>query len=96
MAKFPWEEKAAGWMGDPSRGAQMGRTSDPIEKINKIGRRLRRVPMVEGDYDKGGAYWGGPPTQPLYCVWDPEGNVAYFRAASREEARAKLDNWPDK
>ena len=65
-------------------GAPMGRRSDPIE--GKV--HLQRVPFVDGDYDKGGAYWGGGrDTPPLWCAWNEEG-AAYQRAKSREDAKA--------
>lgn len=73
-------------------GAPMGRAADSITDL--IGRvHLRYVPFVDGDYDQGGAYWGGGrDTQPLFCAWDDESHVVYFRAASREGAKAKLSS----
>lgn len=68
-------------------GAPMGRPSfgTPPEK----GIKLFRVVMVDGDYDDGGAYWGGPPADPLYCARCP-GYQAFTRAKSRTEAASKL------
>jgi hypothetical protein len=64
-------------------GAPMGRHGPvPSGKV-----RLERVRFVDGDYDKGGAYWGGG--TPLYCAWNDEGAV-YVRAPSREVAKALL------
>ncbi len=45
------------------------------------------VRMVDGCYDDGGAYWGGPPSKPLYCARDREGEVQlFFRADNRRSA----------
>lgn len=71
-------------------GAPMGRYSNTATELT--GRvHLRYVPFVSGDYDQGGAYWGGGQyTQPLFCAWDNEGRTVYLRAASRESAKAQL------
>lgn len=74
-------------------GAPMGRRSAP----NLEGKcHLQYVPFVDGDYDKGGAYWGGGRyTKPLYCAWNDEGEI-YLRANSREDAKRQLlENNPD-
>lgn len=75
------------------RGAPMGRRSDPLKGV--VGKlRLQRVPFVDGDYDPGGAYWGGGPgTWPLFCAWgetETEQVEHYIRARDRDEAKAKL------
>lgn len=75
------------------RGAPMGRRSDLLtDVVGKV--RLQRVPFVDGDYDPGGAYWGGGRgTQPLFCAWgetEDEQVEYYLRAADREDAKAKL------
>lgn len=71
-------------------GAPMGRRSDqPGEFVGKA--NLQRVPFVDGDYDPGGAYWGGGRgSQPLFCAWDDEGHRIYLRASSRNEAKTIL------
>ena len=71
-------------------GAPMGRPSDPLSDF--VGKcHLRVVPFVDGDYDQGGAYWGGGrDTLPVYCAWDNEGHAYYFRAYDRKQAKAKL------
>lgn len=71
-------------------GAPMGRRScKPSELAGKV--HLARVPMVDGAYDPGGAYWGGPETSQglrhLFCLWDDDGNVLYTRGVSREAVR---------
>lgn len=67
----------------------LGRRSDRPEDFR--GRvHLSRVPFVDGDYDPGGAYWGGGPmTLPLFCFWDDEGHALYLRARDRDEAKSK-------
>ena len=75
----PFERKAF-----DQYGASMGRNScQPSELTGKI--HLACVPLYDGGYDKGGAYWGIG--QPLFCAWDDEGNAYYFRDSSRENAR---------
>jgi len=70
-------------------GAPMGRAADSISELSgKV--HLRHVPFYDGDYDQGGAYWGGG--EPLFCAWDNEGHEVYLRAASRESAKAQLLN----
>lgn len=85
-------------------GAPMGRRNrcemqpDEVDKVF-----LAIVPMVDGDYDSGGAYWGGG-GQPLwraYCEMEiTEGEIDVFeqflRARNRDEAKAKLrDEYPN-
>jgi hypothetical protein len=64
----------------------MGRSSygEPHGKVS-----LFRVKLVDGDYDDGGAYWGGPPSEPLYCARNDEYR-AFIRATSRAEAARLL------
>ena len=76
-------------------GAPMGRTSDPIESFKGARVQLREVPFVDGDYDPGGAYWGGGrDVAPVWCAWGKDANgepiVAYFRARTRKEAKGKV------
>lgn len=64
-------------------GAPMGRPTygDPGDRP----MQLFRVKLVDGDYDDGGAYWGGPPSDPLWCLRGDD--VQYFvRAKSRWQA----------
>ena len=69
-------------------GAPMGRSYDKLDDF--AGKaHLQRVPFVDGDYDQGGAYWGGGGT-PLFCAWDDEGHSHYVRAISRDVAKSKL------
>ena len=56
---------------------------------------LFKVNMVDGDYDDGGAYWGGG--EPLYCARDDDGKVQlFYRASCRTEAAHLLhEDYPD-
>ncbi len=65
-------------------GAQMGRRSERIVDMQEP-FILLHVPL-DGDYDSGGAYWGGPNN--LYCVEDTEGRVFYMRASNPAQVRA--------
>ena len=76
----------SGWMGDPSRGASMGRTSDLPEGTTAT-LTVRHVALTDG-YDAGGAYWGTPDN--LYCVSDAEGRVRYLRASDADAAKARF------
>ncbi len=64
-------------MGRPSFG-------NPVGKIS-----LFKVRMVDGDYDDGGAYWGGSPSLPLYCARNKD-YQNFIRASSRTEAKKLL------
>ncbi len=72
---------------DVKYGAPMGRQESPVEDFTGP-VYLQKVPMVDGDYDEGGAYWGGG--TPLYCAWDGEGNAIYVRAKDSAAAKKKL------
>lgn len=64
---------------DCSRGAPFGRRHAPT--LNPPVRCFR-VRMVSGDYDDGGAYWGGGGL-PLWCIRDEDGNEQFYRASCR-------------
>ena len=51
---------------------------------------LQRVKLIDGDYDLGGAYWGGG-GEPLFCAW-AEGIEArvFVRAKDRRAAKLKV------
>jgi hypothetical protein len=82
-------------------GAPMGRRSYCGEPTAKV--HLFRVRLVGGDYDDGGAYWGGYPSPPLYCARaldstdDCSGGVQLFvRAKNRDDAKRQiLEDYPD-
>lgn len=70
-------------------GAPMGRRNVLPDGPAKL--HLERVRMVDGDYDPGGAYWGGGlGTEPLYVAWDENGTQLFVRAGNREEAKQRI------
>lgn len=75
-------------------GAPMGRRSITDNQSAKV--RLFRIIPVDGDYDRGGAYWGfGPRVNPLFCAMG-DGFEYYLRADNHAEAKAELlDAYPD-
>lgn len=78
----------AGWMGDPKRGASMGRLNKGAG-TGSIKFTLQRVRLNQGGYDQGGAYWGHG--WPLYWAWSVDGTIErFFRAANRDKAKEVL------
>lgn len=69
------------------RGAPYGRPSVVTDTNAPHTLRLRRVPLVDGDYDPGGAYWGGP--GPIWCAWN-DTEMTTCRAATRAAAEASV------
>ena len=70
-------------------GAPLGRFDRLTDFASRL--HLERVPFIDGDYDQGGAYWGGYPSLPLYCAWNDGANgmqACYTRAKDRQAARA--------
>lgn len=67
----------------------MGRRSD-LDEATTDKLHLRRVPLIEGCYDPGGAYWSGPAD--LWCAWNAEGRVRYLRAKDRDAAKQAFPN----
>ena len=71
-------------------GAPLGRPDYCLDETATV--TVFKVRMVDGDYDDGGAYWGGGKgTLPLYCAEDVNGDVRLFtRAPSLKDARNHL------
>lgn len=73
-------------------GASMGRINRTTGKPERL--HLQRVQFVDGDYDTGGAYWGGG--TPLWCAFSPdntENDVSiqvFVRAANRQAAKNEV------
>lgn len=94
MTNLPFESrKGASWMGDPARGAALGRTSfdngGAVIDATDPPFRLRCVRLDAGGYDRGGAYWGHHLT--LYYYADGSGQVdGYLRASTRDAAKAAI------
>lgn len=77
------------------RGSDMGRPDLDIEPEAEVKLRLYLMPMYDGDYDSGGAYWGAGNHQTgwMYHAYGdgPEGrNELFLRAKDREEAKKKV------
>lgn len=76
-----------------SRGADMGRRDwGLIEHKNRpMMMHLQLVSFVDGDYDLGGAYWGGYPSEPLFCAWAECVDARVFvRAKNRTLAKREV------
>lgn len=72
----------------------MGRASDTLHGPC----RIERMTMVDGDYDEGGAYWGAgnPGIGWMYVAEDSEGNQAFTRGGSRDDAvREFMEHHPE-
>ena len=72
------------------RGADMGRSDWGLIDHAKTPMMmyLQRVRFIDGDYDLGGAYWGGYPSEPLFCAWAEDHDARVFvRAKDRNEAK---------
>jgi len=75
----------------------MGRPSEHSEHKGWSGRfHLQELPLVDYDYDKGGAYWGSGSLKSgwmyrAYCDTFPDNPVDLFiRATSRDAAKAQV------
>ena len=76
-----------------SWGAAMGRP-DTIEDADEaLKMHLYKMPMVDGDYDKYGAYWGAGDSKTGYmyhAYCDEPKNELFLRAKNREHAKAEV------
>ena len=81
---------------DSKYGAPMGRSSVSLERLQESGGKisLKRIPLDEGGYDSGGAYWGIG--APLFVAQNDEGEEFYFRAPDRETAKTKIARKKDR
>lgn len=78
-------------------GARMGRGNQTQGEPEKL--HLQRMRFVDGDYDTGGAYWGGNSRAGvMYCAFSPDDTVnnppvrVFVRAKNRADAKeAVLD-----
>ena len=73
----------------------MGRKSDKLDPDGDPKLHLRHVPFIDGDYDQGGTYWGGPAN--LYVAWGvqcfegvEDEFTVYLRANSRDDAKSNI------
>lgn len=82
-----------GWMGDPKRGAALGRGAwHADDKYAPVKLYLRRVLLVYGDYDSNGTYFGGgPDTKRLYWCANEDQTIDFMlRGVDREDAKAQV------
>jgi len=76
-------------------GAPMGRPNVLPANINeRVKLHLEKMDMVDGDYDKGGAYWGGGSVEKMYVAWrgittDFAVRV-YVRGITRDDAKSNV------
>lgn len=86
----PQLPQSSEWMGDPKRGAALGRPDRP-SLFPQVSRKfyLQRIRLDSGGYDSGGAYWGCDPR--LYWATCPNGSIDFFfRARDRDAAKAEV------
>lgn len=82
-----------------SRGAPMGRHDTISRETENLVFELEWMPLTDGSYDVGGAYWGSPAN--LYCAQaldeDGETLVQLFRrGVDRAHVMRKVcDEYPD-
>lgn len=76
-------------------GADMGRRSQAQGVPEKL--HLQRLRWVDGDYDTGGAYWGGGTgSAPIWCAFSPDDTQndppirVFVRAKDRKAAEARV------
>ena len=78
-------------------GSQMGRRSFIPADYAGTKLRLTRLPVVDGAYDRWGAYWGAPAN--VWCAWgdtDSEGLTCFVRGNTRDDAKAAVNHiWPN-
>ena len=89
--------RTTGWMGDPSRGAQLGRPITESDAVPPVPFRfyLQRIRLDAGGYDSGGAYCGiGAPLYRLEAGEGPddlkEWPSGFLRARTRADAKRQL------
>lgn len=72
-------------------GAPMGRP-ERVGDPDYTGRLyVRPVPLYDGDYDKGGAYWGcNSRGERLFCAFSPDRSIIRFYRAAGMIAAASL------
>jgi hypothetical protein len=73
-------------------GAAMGRGDTHAKELQDqpVAFELVRLAWVDGDYDAGGAYWGGVAGQHIYRAYSPLGVDLYRRATSFQDAEAQI------
>lgn len=80
-----------GWMGDPKRGASLGRRDRVGERTYDGVITLRRVRLNADGYDGLGTYWGIPHSSQLYWFASATNHIDQtIWAKNREAARAHV------
>lgn len=76
-------------------GAPMGRREERPDDLDRL--HVQCVPMVDGCYDPGGAYWGGQsPDGRMYLAWSRAGARLWIRATSRADAIQRVrEDFPE-
>lgn len=74
-----------GWMGDPRRGASMGRASSRPDVKPAAKVYLKKMPIDRDGYDSGGSYWGIG--DPMFWASDDADFELFTRAKNREDAK---------
>jgi len=73
-------------------GAPMGRRDVPATDLSLPHKmHMERLEFQDGDYDKGGAYWGYTPGTSIYWAYGEYDQIQFeefVRASSRTEAKA--------
>lgn len=71
----------------------MGRRNQTEGKPERL--HLQRLNFVDGDYDTGGAYWGGG-SDPMWCAFSPDNTendvpiMVFVRGKNRTEAKKEV------
>ena len=76
--------------GSSQRGAQLGRRDHVTEPNHPVKMHLVKLRWVDGDYDQGGAYWGGGMGDNIFHAWGDGAEYEqelFIRAADRFHAR---------
>ena len=77
---------------DLRSGAPMGRNSDPENKKPAHLRIYdRSVPLIDGAYDKGGAYWGAPNNLRVEYTAD-KSYVRFYRGESPTKVKFLIES----
>jgi len=93
MSKFKWKALPN---ASSERGSQMGRGNTIPEDAGQFPCKfhVRKLPLVDGDYDQGGAYWGATHGTDIYqAVFEPHHQYRveiFTRATSPGEAQANI------
>lgn len=77
-----------GWMGDPQRGAALGRSTKHNTKDFTGKIYLREVLLDDGGYDRLGTYWGHGPK--LFWYASTDGTIDAVTRAKDHDAACEV------